>query len=332
MSERLKIAILDDSQHCARSIADWSALEAIAEIEVYEYPFPDETFLITQLQPFDVIVPMRERTDLPERVVSSLPNLKLIAMTGPRVSPPIDVEAATRAGILVTNTGNEHSVISTAELTWAHVMASARHLTYADAVMRDRGWHADIPLGLNLAGKTIGIVGLGRIGTRVAGYARAFGMNVIAWSPNLTVERAFAAGARWVAKEELFATADVVSLHLVLSSSTKGIVGPSELGAMKPGAILVNTARGPLVDRMAMIEALSENRIVAGMDVYHMEPPDEGDTLRGLPNTVLTPHLGYGVDAVMRQFYSEAIDSILQWHAGRPVRMVNPEAWRGKPA
>lgn len=326
MSDRLKIAILDDSQHCARQVADWSALEAVADIEVYEYPFPDEIFLVEQLKPFDVVVPMRERTDFPASVISRLPNLKLIAMTGPRVSPPIDVAAATAAGVLVTSTGNEFSVISTAELTWAHVMACARHLTYADAVMRDMGWHADIPLGVNLAGKTIGIVGLGRIGTRVAGYAKAFGMNVIAWSQNLTVEAAHAAGARWVTKGELFATADVVSLHVVLSARTRGLVGQAELGAMKPGAILVNTARGPLVDRAALIEALQENRIVAGLDVFHMEPPDEGDTLRGLPNTVLTPHLGYGVDVVMGQFYREAIEAILAWRTGAPIRVVNPEA------
>lgn len=326
MSDRIRIAVLDDSQHCARDVVDWSPVEAFADVDVYEYPFPDEHFLVDQLKPYDVLVPMRERTDFPASVLTRLPKLKLIAMTGPRVSPPIDTAAAAAAGITVTHTGNEHSVVTTAELAWALVMAGARHLTYADAVMRDSGWHADIPLGIKLAGRTIGIVGLGRIGTRVAGYARAFGMDVIAWSPNLTAERAAAAGARLVDKASLFSSADVVSLHLVLSERTRGIVGAPEIDALKPGAVLVNTARGPLIERAPLLDALQANRIVGCFDVFHTEPPDDGDPLRGLANTVLTPHLGYGVDVVMAQFYREAIDCIVAWRAGERLRVVVPDA------
>ncbi len=204
MSDRIRIAVLDDSQHCARDVVDWSPVEAFADVDVYEYPFPDEHFLVDQLKPYDVLVPMRERTDFPASVLTRLPKLKLIAMTGPRVSPPIDTAAAAAAGITVTHTGNEHSVVTTAELAWALVMAGARppHLRRrGDARFR---LARDIPLGIKLAGRTIGIVGLGRIGTRVAGYARAFGMDVIAWSPNLTAERAAAAGARLVDRRACF--------------------------------------------------------------------------------------------------------------------------------
>jgi phosphoglycerate dehydrogenase-like enzyme len=279
---RVRIAVLDDTQDVALRSADWSPLEGRAEIVIFREPFADEDAAAQALAGFDVVVPMRERTPFPASLVGRLPGLRLVALTGVR-APSLDVAACTARGVLVCNTGMD-SAAATAELAFALILACARAVPRADAVMRGGGWHAGLPLGTVLAGKRLGIVGLGKLGSRVAGYGRAFGMEVVAWSQNLTEAAALAAGARLVPKEELFASSDVVSLHLVLLERTRGLVGAPELAAMRDGAILVNTARGPIVDEAALLAELARGRLTAGLDVFDREPLPADHPLRALPN------------------------------------------------
>lgn len=324
-----RIAVIDDSQHLARSSADWSRLEERAELVVMHEPFADEDDAARQLAPFDVVVPMRERTAFPASLVQRLPRLKLLAMTGLR-APTIDLAALTAQGVVVSNTGISTSA-ATAELAFALILACARTVALADRAMRDGRWHDGVPTGTVLEGKRLGIVGLGKLGSRVAGYGRAFGMETVAWSQNLTAEKAAASGARLVGKDELLSTSDVVSLHLVLSARTRGIIGAAELAALKPDAILINTARGPLVDEAALVEALRTTRLRVGLDVYDREPLPAAHPLRTLPNVVLTPHLGYGAPHVFEQFYGESIENILAFLDGEPIRVLNPDVL-SKPA
>lgn len=322
---RPKIAVLDDDQGVARHCADWSGLEARADVTFLTGPIPPAR-AAEVLAPFEVLVPMRERTAFPATLIGALPALRMIAMTGARAQT-LDLAACTARGIVVSNTGGTATTAGTAELAWMLLQACARRLPQADAGLRAGLWQ-DAPgvygsLGEVLDGKRLGIVGLGRLGSRMARYAAAFGMEVVAWSQNLTEDAAQAAGARLVDKAELFATADAVSLHLVLSARTENIVGAAELGAMKPGAILVNTSRGPLVDRDALLAALGERRIVAGLDVFHTEPLPVDDPLRGMANAVLTPHLGYSVWPGFRQFYGQAIENVTAFLDGAPIRVVS---------
>jgi phosphoglycerate dehydrogenase-like enzyme len=320
---KVAIAILDDTQDVALSAADWSVLDGRAELRVFREPFADEDAAAHALAPFEVVVPMRERTPFPGSLLRRLPRLRMIALTGARASS-LDLSACTASGILVSNTGID-SAAATAELAFALILCCARAIPRADATMRAAGWHAGVPLGIALAGKRLGIVGLGKLGSRVAGYGQAFGMEVVAWSQNLTDEAAAAKGVRRVPKEELFATSDVISLHLVLSERTRGLVGAGELSAMRDGAILVNTSRGPIVDEAALVAELRRGRISAGLDVYDREPPAADHPLRTLPNAVLTPHLGYAVKPVFEQVYRESIENIEAFLAGRPIRVLNPD-------
>lgn len=323
MQQLSRIAVIDDTQDLARHSADWSRLDGRAEVTFMSAPFTDEEDAARRLQPFDVIVPMRERTAFPASLVRRLPNLKLLAMTGLR-APTFDIAALTEAGIVVSNTGID-TTAATSELAFGLIMASARAIPLADRVMREGGWHAGVPVGTVLAGKRLGILGLGKLGQKVAGFGRAFDMEVVAWSQNLDEEKAASGGARLVGREELFATSDVLSVHLVLSDRTRGIVGAKELASMKDGAILVNTSRGPLVDEAALIRELAAGRIRAGLDVFDREPLQPDNPLRRLPNVVLTPHLGYGAAHVFRQFYSDSVENILAWLDDAPIRQVNPE-------
>lgn len=323
MDGALRIAVIEDSQHVAAGAAEWSRLAGRAEIEFLDAAFADEDEAAARLAPYAVIVPMRERTALPARLVARLPNLRLLAMTGAR-SPTFDIAAMTEAGILVCNTGID-SAAATAELALALILACARTVPLADRTMRAGGWHEGVPTGTVLSGKRLGVVGLGKLGARVAGYGRALGMEVLAWSQNLTDEAAAAAGARRVGKAELFASSNVVSLHLVLSERSRGIIGTAELAAMKDGAILVNTSRGPLIDEAALLVELGSGRIRAGLDVYDREPLPADHPLRTMPNAVLTPHLGYGARHVFEQLYGESLENILAFLDGRPIRVVNPE-------
>jgi phosphoglycerate dehydrogenase-like enzyme len=296
---------------------------------VFSEPFADEAAAGAALSGFDIVVLMRERTPFTAGLVARLPKLRMIALTGAR-APTLDIEAATRAGILICNTGGEPVTAATAELAFSLILACARDVAHADAVMRGGGWHKGVPLGTILSGLRLGVVGLGRLGSRLARYGAAFGMDVTAWSQNLTAEKAQEGGARLVSKQELFTQSDVISLHLVLSERTRGIVGAAEIAAMKPGAILVNTSRGPLIEEAPLMAALREGRIRAGLDVYDVEPLPPDHPLRGLPNVVLTPHLGYSAEPVFRQFYGESVENIIAFLDGAPIRMVNPEAFGGR--
>jgi phosphoglycerate dehydrogenase-like enzyme len=327
MTGRPAVAVIDDTQDVARSSADWSVLERRADVTIFREPFADEDDAARQLAPFAIVVPLRERTAFTASLVARLPRLELLAMTGARAMS-FDIGALTERGILVCNTGI-NSTAATAELAFALIMSGLRAIPRADAVMHAGGWHAGVPLGTTLDGKRLGVLGLGKLGSRVAAYGKAFGMEVVAWSQNLTEADAAAKGARRVDKAELFAGSDVVSLHLVLSERTRGIVGAAELGAMKRGALLVNTSRGPLVAEAALIAALRDKRIDAAIDVYDEEPLPAHHPLRTLPNAVLTPHLGYCVASVFAQVYGESIENILAFVDGAPIRMVNPQA-RGR--
>jgi phosphoglycerate dehydrogenase-like enzyme len=313
----MKIAILDDYQGAALGFADWDSLGA--DIEVFTEHIADPDDLAQRLAGFDVVVAMRERTRFPAEVLARLTDLKLLVSTGRR-NAAIDVEAARRQGVLVCGTGYVPS--PTAEHTWALILAAARNLGTELPAMRDGGWQTTI--GTGLTGATLGLLGLGNLGSRVARVGQAFGMNTIAWSQNLTAERAAEHGVTLVSKEDLFATADVLSIHLVLSRRTRGLVGAAELAAMKPDALLVNTSRGPIVDEAALLDALRRKEIGgAALDVYDIEPLPADHPLRGLPNVVLTPHLGYVTKETYAVFFRDAVEDIAAYRAGSPVRVMS---------
>jgi phosphoglycerate dehydrogenase-like enzyme len=324
--ERRKIAIIDDYQQVALVSADWSAVTAHADLTVFTRPWRDEDETARALAPFDVVVLMRERTAFPARLIARLPKLQLIAMTGNRTST-LDLDACSQRGIVVSHTeGNPSS--APAELAFALILACARALPQGHINIINGTWEQGLPLGIPLEGKRLGIVGLGKLGTKVARYGLAFGMEAVAWSQNLTDEKAAAHGVGRVDKAALFATCDVISVHLPLSERSRGIIGAAELDAMKHGAILVNTSRGPLVDEAALLGALRAGRIIAGLDVFDVEPLPPGHPLTSLPNVVLTPHLGYVVADSMRRFYRESVDNIVAFIKGSPIRVANPEVLR----
>lgn len=304
-----RVAILDDYQNVALNMADWSAVAARADITVFTDHVDDPDELVARLAPFDVVMVMRERTPLTRSVIERLPRLKMIASTGP-FNAAVDTDAAQQRGIHVSTTGG--TVASTVELTWALILAAARNLPAEIASVRGGGWQTSV--GRELAGRTLGVLGLGRIGARVAAVGQAFGMTVIAWSENLTDEAAAAAGASRVGRDDLFTHADVLSIHLKLSDRSAGLVGARELALMKPGAILVNTSRGPIVDEAALIEALRTRAIAgAGLDVFDTEPLPGGHPLRTLDNVVATGHIGYVADRPYRIFYRDAAAAIADW-------------------
>jgi phosphoglycerate dehydrogenase-like enzyme len=317
----LRIAVLDDYQQVAARLADWSRLPEPAEVVEFGDHLADPDAVVRRLAPFDVVVAMRERTPFPRAVLERLPRLRLLVTTGAR-NVAIDVAAAAELGIAVC--GTRAHPPGTAELTWALVLAVARHLPQEDASVRAGGWQQTV--GTDLAGATLGVLGLGRLGERVARIGRAFEMDVVAWSANLTDERAAEVGVRRVAtKEELLRTADVVSIHLQLSDRTRGLIGARELALMKPGAILVNTSRGPIVDEPALVQALRDGVLGgAGLDVFDVEPLPRAHPLRELRRAVLTPHLGYVTRRTYEVFYGDAVDDVAAWLAGSPVRVVEP--------
>ena len=321
-NEPVKVAILDDYQGVALEMADWSPLEGRAEITRFRDHISDPVALVQRLKPFDVLCVMRERTPLPGSILEQLPNLKLITSTGAR-NASIDMVSAGARGITVCGTGPAaRGGNGAAELTWALILGIIRHLPAEAASVRGGGWQVSI--GGDLKGQTIGILGLGHIGGTTARVARAFGMNVIAWSPNLTPERAEEHGARLVTKEELFRESDIVSIHLVLSSRTRGIVGAPELRLMKPTAYLVNSSRGPLVDEAALIEALRSRAIAgAALDVYDTEPLPESHPFRSLDNVLATPHVGFVTEGTYQTFYGHTVENIAAWLDGTPVRVIS---------
>jgi phosphoglycerate dehydrogenase-like enzyme len=272
---------------------------------------------VARLEPFDVVVAMRERTAFPRRVLERLPNLRLLVTTG-RKNASVDVAAAGELGITVCGTDSHPT--GPVELTWALILATARHVPQEDASVRAGGWQETV--GTDLAGGVLGVVGLGRLGERVAKVGQAFGMDVVAWSQNLTYERAAEVGVRKVEKEELLRTADVVTVHLVLSDRTRGLIGRDELALMKAGAMLVNTSRGPIVDEAALVEALHDGRITAGLDVFDTEPLPADHPLRTAPRTVLAPHLGYVTEQTYEVFYRHAVEDVAAFLAGAPLRVI----------
>lgn len=315
----LRIAVLDDYQGIADTV-DWSPIPRPVDLLAIREHLPPGDELIARLADREVLVAMRERTPIDADLLSRLPALRLLVTTG-RVNAAIDVAAAHRLGITVCGTGG--IVAPTVELTWALIHAVQRHLIDADAALRAGRWQQSV--GADLAGATLGLVGLGRIGRRVAAVGHAYGMRVTAWSPHLTPERAAEAQAELLDRRSLFQTADVVSLHLVLSESTRGLIGRDDLAAMKSSAILINTSRGGLIDEAALIDALRTGRIRgAGLDVYHQEPLPAGHPLTALGNTVLTPHLGYVTENCMNVFYRDIVDDIVGYCTGTPRRLVKP--------
>ena len=305
----MKVAILDDYQNVALDLADWSAVASRAEITVFNDHLADPDAVVARLLPFDVICVMRERTPLPRAVIERLPQLKLIASTGSR-NASTDTAAAEERGIRVTATGYRST--PTIEMTWALILASARHVVRESNSVRNGGWQTSI--GRELDGRVLGVLGLGNVGGQVARIGLAFGMKVIAWSQNLTLEIAAAAGASLVTKDELFHQADVVSIHLILSKRTRGLVGAADLALMKPSSWLVNTSRGPIVAESALIQALTSRAIAgAALDVYDAEPLPKDHPFRTLDNVLSTPHIGYVAEDLYRTFYTDAAASIGKW-------------------
>ena len=313
-----RVAILDDYQGVALSMADWSSLGAGVSLHPFHERIGSEDELAERLRTFDVIVAMRERTPFPASLIERLPSLKLMVTTGRR-NAAIDVKAAAARGILVCGTAT--LAMPPVELTWGLILSLARHIPRESAAMRGGAWQTTIGVGLH--GKTLGVIGLGRLGSDVARIGKAFGMEVIAWSQNLTREKTDAVGVELVDKESLFRRSDVVTVHLVLSDRTRGTVSERELAMMKPTALLINTARGPIVDEHALIHALRRSVISgAGLDVFDEEPLPVDHPLRRLENVVLTPHLGYVTAENYRLAYGEAVEDIRAFLAGSPVRVI----------
>jgi phosphoglycerate dehydrogenase-like enzyme len=307
--KKYKIAVLDDYQNVALKMADWSALSQRAEITVFNDHVADPSALVERLMPFDVVCVMRERTPLPRNVIDRLPNLKLIASTGPG-NASIDVAAAGDHGIAVVHTGYRSD--PTIEFTWALILASARHIVTESTSVRSGGWQQTV--GTDLRGKTLGVLGLGRVGSQVARVGSAFGMNLIAWSQNLTPEAAKAAGAILVSKDQLFEQSDILTIHVVLSNRTRGLVGAPELERMKPTARLINASRGPIVEEQALISVL-ENKQIAGaaIDVFDIEPLPPSHPFRTLENVLATPHIGYVSHGLYKTFYEDTVSNIRKW-------------------
>jgi phosphoglycerate dehydrogenase-like enzyme len=317
----VKIVVLDDYQRVARDLGPFDSLTGDEVVVLHEHIAGlDE--LAAALRGAQVVIAMRERTPFRAETFERLPDLRLLVTTG-MVNAAIDLAAAAAHGVTVCGTATTGSVKSsnTAELTWALILACKRHVVAEDRALREGRWQTTV--GTDLAGGTLGVLGLGRLGTQVARIGQAFDMRVIAWSENLTPERAAEAGATWVPKDELLAAGDVVTIHLRLSERTRGLLGAAELAAMKPTAILVNTSRGPIVDEDALVAALKNGTIAgAGLDVYDTEPLPAASPLLDAPNTVLLPHLGYVTEAGLRSMYTQAVEDIQAWRAGSPIRVL----------
>src|SRR5579863_9157469 len=304
-----KIAVLDDYQNAALESADWSVLGQRADLTVFKDHLADPEAVIERFMPFDVICVMRERSPLPRNIIERLPNLKLIASTGAG-NASIDVAAAGERGIAVVHTGYRSD--PAIEFTWALILASARHIVTENNSVRSGGWQKTV--GADLRGKTLGVLGLGRIGSEVARIGKAFGMNLIAWSENMTPQAAEAAGATLVSKNQLFEQADILTIHLALSSRTRGLIGAAELARMKPTARLINTSRGPIVEEQALISVLKNKQIAgAAIDVFDVEPLPPDHPFRALDNILATPHIAYVSQGLYKTFYEDSVSNIRKW-------------------
>jgi phosphoglycerate dehydrogenase-like enzyme len=318
----MRLAILDDYQHAALGLADWDSLKPAITVQTFHDTLTNEDALVERLRDFEIIVAMRERTKFPRTLIERLPKLKLLVTTGWR-NVSIDQRATAERGIPVCGTYMLHS--TTMELTWGLILALARNIVIENQSLRQGKWQTT--LGVMLQGKVLGIVGLGDLGSKVAAVAKAFQMEVIAWSQNLTVERAASFGVQRVEKEDLFRRADFVTIHLVLSQRTRGLIGQAELSLMKPSAYLINTSRAPIVDEQALIATLQDHRIAgAAIDVYNHEPLPADHPLLSLDNVLLTPHLGYVTAESLRKAYGEVVEDVRAYLAGNPIRILGT-AW-----
>lgn len=317
----MKIALLDDYQGVARQMADWDTLPAGAELTIFRDHLADEEALAARLAGFQAVVGMRERTAFPRSVLAQLPELRLLITTGAR-NASFDTEAATELGIVVCGTGGAGE--GPTELTWGLIIGLLRKIPQEDWLTRAGHWQTTV--GVGLKGKTLGLIGLGHIGGLMARVGNAFDMKVIAWSQNLTAERAAECQATLVDKDTLFREADIASVHLRLSERTRGLVGEREIGLMKPTAYLVNISRGPIVAEAALIAALQQGSIAgAALDTFDVEPLPLDHPFLQLGNTILAPHLGYVTEEGYRAFYAGVIEDIRAYAAGEPVRVINPE-------
>ncbi|MGA2784546.1 MAG: D-2-hydroxyacid dehydrogenase family protein [Candidatus Bathyarchaeia archaeon] len=305
-------------------MADWNPLLSENQVRVFQYHLSDHVSLVERLKDFEILVAMRERTPFPRSLLERLPRLRLLVTTGMR-NASIDVQAATDRGIMVC--GTEGLPYPTAELAWGLILALLRQIPREDRATRDGHWQ--VSMGVGLRGKVLGILGLGRLGSQVATIGKAFQMPVLAWSQNLTPERAAQYGATLVSKDELLSRSDILTIHLVLSDRTRGLIGERELGLMKPTAYLVNTSRGPIVDEKALVKALEKGTIAgAALDVFDEEPLPVNHPLRRVRNTVITPHLGYVTAEEYRVFYGQAVEDIHSFLKGSPIRMLNKASTR----
>ena len=317
----MKIALLDDYQNVAKQLADWSKLPSTTELIVFNDHLDDEDALVERLAPFEIICAMRERTPFPRSLLVRLPALELLITAGQK-NASIDVKAANAQGVTVCGTTAPGH--ATGELTWGLILSLMRHLPTEDHIMHDGGpWQP--MLGEDLCGKTLGVIGLGRLGSKVARIGLAFEMNVLAWSENLTAERAAEVGVQLADKDTLLSQSDVVTIHLRLSKRSRDLINIRELELMKPSAYLINTSRGPIINQIALINALNNKMIAgAGLDVYDIEPLSDDHSLRTLKNAVLTPHVGFVTKETYQVFYGEMLEDILAYLQGEPIRIIKP--------
>jgi phosphoglycerate dehydrogenase-like enzyme len=316
----LRVALLDDYQGIALRLADWKSLQPEVQVEAFPEHIADLETLAKRLHNFECVVLMRERTPLPRALIEKLPNLKLVITTGMQ-NASVDAAALAEHGIVFCGTdGLGHS---TAELTWGLIIDLFRSITHEDRALRQGRWQTRI--GHGMKGKTLGIIGLGRLGAMVAGYGKAFGMEVLGWSRSFDAEKAAKLGIKSVTKDELFSQSDVVTIHVNLNDSSRGLVGAADLGRMKPSAYLVNTSRAPIVDQAALLAALKARKVAgAAIDVYDVEPVTKGHPFFELDNVIVTPHLGYAIEENFRVNYTSAIENIRAFLDGKPVRLVKP--------
>ena len=313
-----KLAILDDYQRVALEMADWSGLPGDVEITVFDDNLADLDAVAERLAPFEILAAMRERTPFPRALFEKLPKLKLLVTTGMR-NGAMDMRAAAEHGVTVCGTSG--STESPVEMIWALIQAVVRRIPQEDKATRAGKWKTSV--GWTLAGRTLGLVGLGKLGARTAAIANFFNMRVIAWSENLTAERAVECGAELVSKAELFRQSDIVSVHLILSKRSRGLIGADDLALMKPESYLVNTARGPIVDEAALLEVLRDGRIAgAALDVYDQEPLPLDHPLLTLENTIISPHMAYVTEENLTQFHRETVEDIAAWLNGQPIRVL----------
>lgn len=316
----IRVAVLDDYQDVALQLTDWNVLPADVEVQVFKDHLKDQTALAERLKDFEIVMAMRERTPFPRSLLDRLPKLRLLTTTGMR-NAAIDLQAATDCGVVVCGTGGV--LYPTAELTWGLILALLRSIPREDQATRTGQWQ--VSMGIGVQGKVLGVIGLGNLGSQVATVGKAFQMQVLAWSQNLTAERAAKFGATLVSKEELLSQADIVTIHLVLSERTRGLLSAQELGLMKPAAYLVNTSRGPIVDEQALVKALQKKAIAgAALDVFDEEPLPLDHPLRRLENTVITPHIGYVTTETYKIFFDQTVENIRAFLDGEPVRVINP--------